>query len=70
MKKAVIYVETLSPVVLSTENNSTVVTETKEFFSGTVLRGVLAARYIQQQKLKKKAHRDKTFRKLFFGGIR
>ncbi len=70
MKKAVIYVETLSPVVLSAENNSTVMTETKEFFSGTVLRGVLAARYIQQQKLGGEAHRDETFRQLFFGGIR
>ena len=61
---------TLSPIVLSALNNSTVMTETKEFFSGTVLRGVLAARYIEQQELGHEAHRDETFRRLFFGQIR
>lgn len=64
-----ITVKTLSPVVLTAMNNAAVMTESRDFISGTVLRGVLASRYIEAKNLGKKAQEDKTFRELFFGEI-
>ena len=62
-------IKTLSPVVLTTESNTTVMTETHDVISGSVLRGVMAAKYIDVRK-PGKAHEDETFRRLFLGGLR
>ena len=62
-------IKTLSPIVLTSTSNSTVMTETYETFSGSIIRGVLASRFVKVQKLKDEAH-DETFREIFFGGLK
>ena len=69
MHRIKISLRTLSPLVLSSASNSTVMTETHSTISGSIIRGVLASRFVQVKKLKDEAH-DKTFRELFFGGLR
>lgn len=59
----------LSPVVLSSASNSTVMTETHSAFGGSIIRGVLATRFVEVQNLTDEAH-DKTFREIFFGGLK
>lgn len=44
-------------------------TETHSTFSGLIIRGVLAARFVEVQKLTDEAH-DKTFREIFFGNLK
>ena len=61
-------IKTLSPIVLTSTSNSTVMTETHMTFSGSIIRGVLASRFVEVQKLKDEAH-DKTFREIFFGSL-
>ena len=67
MERVKVTIKTLSPVILTRQSDTTVLTETNSVFSGTVLRGILAKRYISQQNLGAKAHRDDAFRRLFFG---
>lgn len=62
-------IKTLSPVVLTAMNNATVMTDSRDYISGSVLRGVLASRYIRENNLKT-AHEDANFKKLFFGDLR
>lgn len=70
MERLTVTIKTLSPVVLTAMNNAAVMTESRDFISGTVLRGVLAERFIEKKKLGKAAHKDEEFRELFFGGLR
>jgi len=63
-------ITTLSPVILATQNDAAVMTATHDFFSGTTLRGILAGRYIKEQKLGRHGHRDEGFRQAFFGSLR
>lgn len=69
MEYLTVTIETLSPVVLTAMNNATVMTESRDFISGSVLRGVLASRYIRVNNLEK-AHENEEFKKLFFGALR
>jgi len=62
-------VKTLSPVVLSSMSNPTVMTETHLSFSGSIIRGVLASRFVKVQKLEDEAHNE-TFREFFYGGLK
>ena len=62
-------IKTLSPIVLTSTSNSTVMTETQKIFGGSVIRGVLASRFVEVKKLKDEAH-DRTFREIFFGGLK
>ena len=41
MKKIRVKIETLSPIVLATRTNTTVMTSSHDFFSGTLVRGML-----------------------------
>lgn len=70
MKRMKITVTTFSPIVLTTESNTTVMTETHDAITGSILRGVVAKQYIAARKLGKDAHRDDRFRSLFFGSLR
>lgn len=63
-------IKTLSPIVLSSAGNSTVMTETHSAFSGSIIRGILATRFVEMRKLGAAAHADKDFRKIFYGGLR
>lgn len=62
-------VRTLSPVIMSSGSNTTVMTGTHSAFSGSIIRGVLAERYVKAQKLSD-AFNDKTFREIFYGGLK
>ena len=62
-------IKTLSPCVLTSTSNATIMTGTHSAFSGSIVRGILASRYVAVQKLNDEAH-DKTFREIFFGGLK
>ena len=70
MECVTVTIKTLSPVVLTAMNNAAVMTESRNFINGTVLRGILAARFIENKKLEREAHKDKEFRELFFSELR
>ncbi len=70
MEKIDVIVETLSPVVLSASSNSTIMTDTRKAIPGTVLRGILAERFIHCRKLGREAHQDESFCRLFFKNLR
>lgn len=63
-------IETLSPVVMSSMSNSTIMTKTNSEFSGSIVRGVLATKYIEEKNLGGNAHKDSDFQKLFCGGLK
>lgn len=69
MHRIKIFLRTLSPIVLSTASNSTVMTETHSTISGSIIRGVLASRFVKVKNLVDEAH-DKSFREIFFGGLK
>ena len=69
MYRLELFIKTLSPVVLTSASNSTVMTGTHEFFSGSIIRGIFASRFVEVQKLTDEAH-DKDFREIFFGGLK
>ena len=69
MKQMTIRITTLSPVVLTTSNSAALMTASHNYISGTVLRGVMAGRYIDKKALQI-PHADDGFRQLFFGGLR
>lgn len=70
MKKIRVKIETLSPIVLTTRTNTTVMTSSHDFFSGTLVRGMLAERYIEAKKLGNAAHEDEDFLGFFFDRLR
>lgn len=70
MKAMNIRIKTVSPVILSALGHASVMTATHDFFSGSVLRGIFAARFIEKQKLDKIAHTDADFMRLFYGDLR
>ena len=70
MNQISVNIKLLSPMVLSASNNTTVMTESLSYFSGTALRGILAERYITCNNLGKAAHENEKFRQLFFNNLR
>ena len=62
-------IKTLSPCVLTSTSNATIMTGTHSAFSGSIIRGILSSRFVATQKLTDEAH-DKTFREIFFGGLK
>lgn len=69
MHRLELFIKTLSPCVITSTSNATVMTGTHKDFSGSIIRGILASRFVAIQKLTDEAH-DKTFRELFFGGLK
>ena len=69
MRRLKFSIRTLSPVVLTSTSNATVMTGTHAAFSGSIIRGIMASRFVEVQKLHDEAH-DETFREIFFGGLR
>ncbi len=63
-------VETLSPVVISSMSNSTVMTGSHSEIGGSIIRGVLASKYVEEKNLGDNAHADKNFTELFYGGLK
>ena len=63
-------IKTLSPVVISADSNSVLMTESHDEISGSIIRGVLANRYIREKNGGDKAFADKNFLELFYGDIK
>ena len=70
MMEIQVRIRTKTPVILPCTGDASDLTETQGFFSGSVLRGILARKLIGKQKLDEDAHEDEVFRKLFFGDLR
>lgn len=69
MRRLKFSIKTLSPIVLTSTSNATVMTGTHSAFGGSTVRGILASRFVEEQNLTDEAH-DKIFRELFFGVLR
>ncbi len=63
-------IETLSPVVISSMSNSTIMTGSHSEIGGSIIRGVLASKYVAEKNLGNRAHADKNFTELFYGGLK
>ena len=63
-------IQTLSPIIMSSMSNSTVMTKTHAEFSGSIIRGILASRYLKEQNIKDNAHEKPNFIKLFYGDLK
>lgn len=70
IKQMKIRVKTLAPVIISSSNDSTVMTESESYIRGSILRGVLAQAFIRKKHLEEGAEKDRDFAFLFLGGIR
>lgn len=60
MKQISVHIRTLAPVVLSAMSNATVMTESHSYFSGSIVRGIVASRYIKMRGLGEQAEEDET----------
>lgn len=69
MKQLRLEITTKSPVIITSEDSAQVLTGTKTYFTGSMIRGMLAELFIKQQQLGKVAHENATFRKLFLGKL-
>jgi CRISPR-associated protein Csx10 len=67
MKRLFYTINTISPVVLSSTGNANNVVYTKDFIPGAVVRGMLAGRYIQKNRLGADAHKNPVFYAWFLG---
>jgi CRISPR-associated protein Csx10 len=70
MEKIKIIITTLSPVIVTAKMNSPIMTESNDFFNGSIIRGMMAGQYIKAQHLDCKAHENQGFRGAFFGNLR
>lgn len=70
MQMMKIQIRTKAPMILSAPGHTSVMTATQDFFSGSVLRGIFAARFIEVGALGDAAHEDADFMQLFYGGLR
>ena len=69
MKQLQVSITTKSPLVITAESSSQVLTESKSYISGTIVRGILADAYRKGRDFEKKAHEDAGFKRLFLGGL-
>lgn len=70
MKQISVHIRTLAPVVLSAMSNATVMTESHSYFSGSIVRGIVANRYIKARGLGEHAEENEAFVSLFFNQLR
>ena len=69
MKRIKVTITAIDSLVITSSSGEGVLTPTADYISGTMLRGILAGEYIREKKLGTGAHKDASFRKLFFGNI-
>ena len=69
LKQLKFAIRTLSPVLMSSMSNSTIMTVTHDEFSGSIVRGMPASRFVDMQKLSN-VHEDREFLELFYGGLK
>ena len=65
LAKIDIRIDTLEPVVISQKNNTTVLTNSADYISGSILRGMLAGMYIRKFGGGDRVHEDAAFQRLF-----
>ncbi|MBQ7628877.1 MAG: hypothetical protein IJS81_01485 [Selenomonadaceae bacterium] len=70
MHKIKISIKTLSPIVISAASNSTLMTGSHSEISGSIIRGILAIKYVQEKNLGNHAHEDENFIKFFYGDLK
>ncbi len=70
MREMKIELTTLAPVIVTAAHDAQVMTRAQRLVPGSVLRGVLATRFIERKHLGEAAHRDEAFRALFFQRLR
>ena len=70
MQMMKVRIRTKAPMILSAPGHTSVMTATQDSFSGSVLRGIFAARFIEIAALGKAAHENDDFMRLFYGGLR
>lgn len=70
MQMMKVRIQTKAPMILSAPGHTSVMTATQDSFSGSVLRGIFAARFIETAALGNAAHKDDGFMRLFYGGLR
>lgn len=69
MKQLHVSITTKSPLVITAESSSRVLTESRDYISGTIVRGLLADAYRKARGLGNTAHEDSSFKRLFLGGL-
>lgn len=68
MQKLEYVIRNLDPVNFSEKSGDAVLSETKKFIPGSAIRGACAAQYIKEKQIKKDAHLDDGFNRLFLSG--
>lgn len=69
MKQLRLEITTKSPVIITSEDSAQVLIGTKTYFTGTMIRGMLAELFIKKQDLGTTAHEHEGFRNLFFNKL-
>ena len=70
MRKIPLTIEALSPLVLTAGSQGAILTESGDAISGAIVRGMIAARFIEAQNLDRAAHESEAFRRLFTGALK
>ena len=70
MRKIPLTIEALSPLVLTAGSQGAILTESGDAISGSIVRGMIAARFIEVQNLGRAAHESEAFRRLFAGALK
>lgn len=70
MRKIPLTIEALSPLVLTAGSQGAILTESGDAISGSIVRGMIAARFIEVQNLGRGAHESEGFRRLFTGALK
>lgn len=60
--------KTTSPVIVAVQSGEKVLTETRNYFPGSIVRGFLAAKYVRTKRLGRLAHEEETFSRWFLSG--
>ncbi|HOV21798.1 MAG TPA: RAMP superfamily CRISPR-associated protein [bacterium] len=68
IKKLPFTIKTLSPIIITKQTGDQNTVSTEEYIPGTLIRGILANKFIKKFNLGNDAHKDKVFRELFLDG--
>ena len=70
MEQVNITITVKSPTLIANSSTAGVLTSTRGFIDGRVLRGLFASQFISSHKLGREAHKNQDFMKLFYGDLR
>lgn len=68
MKQITYWVHNLSPLNFAEKNNDATLYTTRDYITGSAVRGMMAEAFIRQYKLGKEAHKNQSFYDLFLSG--